>query len=240
MNTNTDPLLGFSPSEIVVGPAGQTLQDAAALERTEDAWWAWHDADQSRIYASTDEAQAVCVAWVAGQSDVGPDLTAALARAAEHISAIEITPGIWAHYAEETRRWYTVTSAQLVELCAYLDDDDAQISSYAYSHWCAGSCATEMPVGWTPGDAYPPAQVVTCQCGSWSGCACEWSGTESDTVVVEYMPEQYRASHTAAGNRGVWPHNGASRVRVSRECAATMIETDREWCSVLALVGDAW
>jgi len=36
-------------------------------------WWDWHDADSSRHYATMDEAEAACRAWVAGESDVGPD-----------------------------------------------------------------------------------------------------------------------------------------------------------------------
>jgi len=184
----SDPLLGYSPSEVVVGPAGQMLEDAAAIE-----------------------------------------------RAAEHISTTEVAPGIWAHHHDDaTDRWHMVTGAALAELCDYLDDEDPAMRGDAYSHWCAYSMATEMPAGWMPGDTYPPAKVVTCQCGSWSGCACEWSG--SDIVIVEYMPPAHRASHTAAANRGVLPHNGARRVRVSRECAALMLATDGEWCS---LVGGA-
>jgi hypothetical protein len=35
---------------------------------------------------------------------------------------------------------------------------------------------------------------------------------ESDLVLVETMPEHLRASHEAAGNHGVYPHNGAERI----------------------------
>lgn len=38
----------------------------------------------------------------------------------------------------------------------------------------------------------------------------------ADPVVVERMPEWLRDSHRAAGNWGVYPHNGAERVIVER------------------------
>ena len=48
-------------------------------ERTEDAWWTWHDADYSRLSPGEDpeeataDAEARCAAWVAGESDDGPE-----------------------------------------------------------------------------------------------------------------------------------------------------------------------
>lgn len=74
---------------------------------------------------------------------------------------------------------------------------------------------------------------VRCECGEWSGEACLWSGPASDTVLVEYMPAQHRASHDAAGNCGAWPYNGASRIRVERSCADLMVEHDGEWVAIL-------
>lgn len=73
---------------------------------------------------------------------------------------------------------------------------------------------------------------VVCECGDWCGEACAWTGPQADTVLVEYMPEQHRASHEAAGNRGSYPSNGAQRIRVSRECAAHMVRHDGEWCEI--------
>lgn len=73
-----------------------------------------------------------------------------LQRAAAHIGAVRVGPGRWAHYADETSRWYQVTSDELRELCDYLDDPDPRVSGDAYSHWCAGTIATEMPEGWEP------------------------------------------------------------------------------------------
>jgi len=75
-----------------------------------------------------------------------------LQRAAKHIDATDLGDGQWAHYAAETSCYYVVTADELEELCDYLDDEDPQISRDAYSHWCAGTSAREMPRGWVPGD----------------------------------------------------------------------------------------
>ena len=63
---------------------------------------------------------------------------------------------------------------------------------------------------------------VHCECGKFDGNSgpCDWWGPASETVVVEFMPEHLRASHEAAGgNFGVYPHNGAERIRCERSCA---------------------
>lgn len=72
-------------------------------------------------------------------------------KAAKHLNATELADGRWAHYADETSRWYVVTAAELEELVDYLDHEDEQIRGDAYSHWCAGTAAKEMPEGWEPG-----------------------------------------------------------------------------------------
>lgn len=73
-----------------------------------------------------------------------------LARAAKHVAAVELENGTWAHYADETSRWHCVSIDDLESLCDYLDDPDPSISRDAYSHWCAGTQAEEMPKGWEP------------------------------------------------------------------------------------------
>lgn len=75
-----------------------------------------------------------------------------LKRAARYIDACSIGNDKWAHYDDSTSLWYVVSSAELAELCDYLDDDDPQINRDAYSHWCAGTAGREMPEGWTPDD----------------------------------------------------------------------------------------
>jgi hypothetical protein len=56
-------------------PEGWT-PDAAQPERTDAAWWVWHDADQSRWSSSTAEAEERCAAWVRDGGSDGPELTA--------------------------------------------------------------------------------------------------------------------------------------------------------------------
>jgi len=65
---------------------------------------------------------------------------------------------------------------------------------------------------------------VHCQCGTWTGERCVWSGPIGETVVVDYMPEFHRDSHRAAGNCGSYPDNGSVRVRVERSCADLLQE----------------
>jgi hypothetical protein len=74
---------------------------------------------------------------------------------------------------------------------------------------------------------------VHCECGEWSGERCLWSGPIDETVIVEYMPECWRASHTAAGGDGIYPVNGAQRIRVERSCADRMIELDGDWARIV-------
>jgi hypothetical protein len=126
-----------------------------------------------------------------------------LARAAKHVDATDLGDGLWAHYADETSRWYVVTAEELEELCDYLDDEDEQISGDAYSHWCAGTSAKEMPAGWEPDDL-------------------------ADSVIVETMPEHHRAAHRAAGNWGAYPHNGATRQIMRREAAEELVADDSD------------
>ena len=73
-----------------------------------------------------------------------------LARAIERLGATDIGGGLYAYWAAEMSCYYVAEVAELESLCDYMDDDDPQISRDAYSHWCAGSDAREMPRGWTP------------------------------------------------------------------------------------------
>lgn len=73
-------------------------------------------------------------------------------------------------------------------------------------------------------------KTYRCGCGEWTGEACCWEGPLADMVAVEYMPESVRASHEAARNRGVYPHNGAVRVACCRDCA---VEADGEWTEII-------
>ncbi len=70
-----------------------------------------------------------------------------------------------------------------------------------------------------------------CECGEITGVPCEWSGPRRYLTLVEHMPESLRDSHTAAGNAGEYPHNGAVRLWCSRECAKALAD---EWTRDLA------
>lgn len=75
--------------------------------------------------------------------------------------------------------------------------------------------------------------TVRCECGDCSGVRCSWVGDVGDTVVVEWMPPYLRASHEAAGNSGVYPHNGAERLIVAASCAEWMSETEAGWIQIV-------
>jgi hypothetical protein len=76
--------------------------------------------------------------------------------------------------------------------------------------------------------------VYRCRCGEWTGEYCPWTGPLSAMVVVEFMPEYLREQHEAAGNSGVYPHNGAIRVAVERSCARDLLgrEGEGEWSAI--------
>ena len=76
-------------------------------------------------------------------------------------------------------------------------------------------------------------RTVRCECGDYTGERCMWIGSPEETVVVEYMPEYYRASHVAAGNVGRYPHNGAVRIRCERSCAESIVEHDADWAWIV-------
>lgn len=73
------------------------------------------------------------------------------------------------------------------------------------------------------------AEKVQCECGTAIGEPCQWSGPRSEMVLLEWMPEHLRDSHTAAGNHGEYPHNGAVRLRVALSCAEFLEENDSDW-----------
>jgi phage gp45-like len=77
------------------------------------------------------------------------------------------------------------------------------------------------------------AQMFRCGCGEWTGESCDWTGPLDEMVVVEYMPEAIRETHIAAGNSGVYPHNGSIRVAVELECAERAVEIDGEWVEIV-------
>lgn len=75
--------------------------------------------------------------------------------------------------------------------------------------------------------------VALCQCGEATEVRCAYDGRGDGWRVIIWMPVYLRASHEAAGNRGVWPYNGALLLSVSPDCADALVETDGEWTEVL-------
>ena len=82
-------------------------------------------------------------------------------------------------------------------------------------------------------DADSTPGMTRCQCARWSGGSQCHGATSIADPVIEFVPEADRASHTAAGNRGSWPHNGAERIRVTPECAEMILDSDSEWSDLV-------
>lgn len=70
---------------------------------------------------------------------------------------------------------------------------------------------------------------VECECGTIYGESCGCSVATSETVQVEWMPEQHRSSHEAAGNSGVYPHNGAVRLTLARSHVKAVLKDEGKW-----------
>lgn len=73
-----------------------------------------------------------------------------LVRAADHLRAVELPDGRWAHRDDATQSWWVTTAEELGALCDYLDHEREDIARDAYSHWCAGSSAEEQDADWEP------------------------------------------------------------------------------------------
>jgi hypothetical protein len=71
-------------------------------------------------------------------------------------------------------------------------------------------------------------QIADWQDEMQGACADLDGVSEDDLVLVETMPEHLRASHEAAGNHGVWPHNGAERFVTDR---ASVVED--QWTRIV-------
>ena len=88
------------------------------------------------------------------------------------------------------------------------------IANQAWEEWCEN-----LP------------ERVRCACGQITGEQCETFAPPDELVTIEWMPDHLRASHEAAHNRGTYPHNGAERFKVTRECATNV--TDDDWCFIV-------
>lgn len=116
----------------------------------------------------------------------------------------------------------------------YVDGVDAEeVESALPEGWAADfSSQVRTDTGRFSVPLYRP-----CQCGTATGVRCEGA---ADGTVVEWMPEDLRASHQAAGNAGSWPHNGSLRLEVNSSCAADLLAGDEDedgeaetWCRIV-------
>jgi hypothetical protein len=78
------------------------------------------------------------------------DPLARLRRGVAKLKAVRLDDGRYAHYDDGMNRWYVVDANDVDGYCDYLDSDDPHVAQDAYSHWCAGTMAEEMPKGWEP------------------------------------------------------------------------------------------
>lgn len=134
------------------------------------------------------------------------------------------------HIATIRARAYNETAREMARTGVYITHEQADEIGDVGMDWLRTRLGLEIE---TDDRGVVAAAVQRCECGEWSGERCEGTLGE-DAATVEYMPDHLRASHTAAGNRGSHPANGSVRIRVTPECAAIMVDTDGEWCSVVA------
>jgi hypothetical protein len=144
------------------------------------------------------------------------DKAALIAAAIRYLNA-EVEPSGSAIYrCDSTRLRYRASAVDLALLGRML----ARGEPDAYSGWCSITFAEELP-------------RVACGCGEWAGDACSALAEPAEMVLVEWMPDEHRESHLAAGSRGCYPGNGAIRARVTPRCAAEMTACDPEWVRIL-------
>ncbi len=75
---------------------------------------------------------------------------------------------------------------------------------------------------------------IRCGCGEvLGGRGCGWTGPETETVILEFVPRSLRSSHETAGNSGAYPHNGAERVVAERGCAESIVECEDGWAIIV-------
>jgi hypothetical protein len=130
-----------------------------------------------------------------------PTTLASVAAAIAHLDASPATrPGWWSYQpdAQEECGKVFVSTEELAELGELLLDGELNAAD-SYSEWCA----------WTPTRTSEPE-------------------APEPQVLVEYMPDEHKASHRAAGNWGTWPYNGAVRERMKREDADEIVQADED------------
>lgn len=97
------------------------------------------------------------------------------------------------------------------DLGGSVPEDVVALSNAAWEHACESWPEADAPEG-DPADAEET--------------------TDEHLVVVETMPRYLRASHVAANNRGIYPHNGAMRAVTTRMAAEAFVRGD-DWSRVV-------
>jgi len=212
------------------------------------------EAPTERVRAALAEAASYWDAqdWLGGAfADVVRGLYAALAegQSVEEYAAAEVD--------EARASDALIDSGDVVGILerALGDDDTAARYDIDLAQVCASRHAALIAAGKTPEEAAEGARevlptdrrsagavrakrfVLRCECGAVDGEQHDYDldGSE-DVAVLEWMPLQHRASHEAAGNCGVYPHDGAVRMVVLRECAERVVAEagDDRWARIVA------
>ena len=103
---------------VVAAPRSVNPARRARKARTQEQWWAWHDASQVRHSPTMEEALARCAAWVRGESDDGPHLTVTMEPAEDEDECERL--GL--------RRIYTVRSGSRVVWAGEADSEADALS----------------------------------------------------------------------------------------------------------------
>lgn len=98
------------------------------------------------------------------------------------------------------------------DLGGSVPEDVVALSNAAWEHACESWPKADAPEG-DPADAEET--------------------TDEHLVVVETMPRYLRASHVAAGNRGIYPHNGAVRAVTTFDTAVAFVADD-DWSIIVS------
>lgn len=159
--------------------------------------------DQSRADAAASAADAASEAWDRAEDalDRG-DRTAAL-------EALEEARALAAEWGEDS------DERSAIELVSAEDEDEAETCESCGRPVCPVCHACE-------------ACGPTCDHDEAPWREDEEEDDDEGMVTVEYMPAHLRASHRAAGDWGVYPLNGAERVRMSLEDAEEAVAADED------------
>lgn len=118
---------------------------------------------------------------------------------------------------------------------SYADDEQRsfpQIDRDPLAH-CSDSARLIIMKTQTTADGKKITMAMAhCECGDATGERCEWCGPATETVEVEYMPRQHRASHDAFGVEGLREYQG-TELGARRAAAAIARRGGHGWKPVV-------